>query len=64
MGPGIIQCIFRQSGPDTPAAEWRRHFGMHQHDLAIMQPILQPGQFTIDLCLELLLLFVIEYVWL
>jgi hypothetical protein len=43
LGPGIVQCIFRQSGSDTPAAKWRRHFGMHQHDLTIMQPILQPG---------------------
>ena len=62
MGPGIVKCKFHQRGSDTTAAECSRYFGMHQYDTAFMQPILQPRQFTIDLCLELLLLFVVRYI--
>ena len=64
MGPGIVKCKFHQRGSDTTAAEFLRYFCMHEHDLAIMQPILQPRQFTINLNLELLLLFVVRYIYL
>ena len=62
MGPGIVKCKFHQRGSDTTAAKCCRYFGMHQYDAAFMQPVLQPGQFAIDLCLKLLLLFVVRYI--